>query len=138
MKKKTNIGIWLDKKQAYLITINDELVNTSIIQSNIETFNPKGGYGSRIKYGPSDTVKEKAYLAKEEKQKREFFKRITEKVDAQTSLFIFGPAQMKNDLNKYISEHVRPQPLSIEIENADSMTKNQIIAKVKKYFELHE
>ena len=129
------MAIWLDKKQAYLITVNDELVNTSLLQSNIETFNPKGGYGSRVKYGPSDTVKEKAYLAKEEKQKKEFFKKLVEGVSADTSLFIFGPAQMKNDLNKFISEHLRPQPLSVHVENADSMTKNQIIAKVKKYFE---
>jgi NAD-dependent SIR2 family protein deacetylase len=131
---KDKIGIWIDKKRAYIIDIKDEVVRTEIITSEIDDFHPKGGTRSKTPYGPMDTVKEKTYLAKEKNDKNSFFKTIESKILNAEYLYIFGPAQMKNELAKHIEEMKNFKAKIIAVNAADSMTENQIIAEVKNAF----
>lgn len=134
MKTHKKIGIWLDKREAYLVNLNADPV-IQHIDSNIETFNPKGGSGSNVKYGPVDTVKEKAYAAKETKQKKEFFQQLAQDINAETDVFLLGPAQMKDEFKKYLQEKIKPTLTAIYVEPADSMTQNQIVARVREFFD---
>ena len=128
------IGIWIDKKEAYIIRIIGNNSNVSRIESSIESFHPKGGYGGKVPYGPSDAVNEKAYLAKEKKYKKEFFESIVEATGRARYLFIFGPAQMKIELKKFLESQHGFSPEIMLCETADSMTKNQMVAEVRGAF----
>lgn len=59
---------------------------------------------------------------------------IIENIKTAEELVVFGPAQMKIELEKQIKEI---QPLAkklLEVVSADSMTENQIVAWVKDYY----
>lgn len=128
------IGIWIDKKEAFIIRIVENVSNVSRIESHIESFNPKGGYGGKIPYGPSDAVNEKAYLAKEKKNKKEYFESILNATGKARYLFIFGPAQTKFELKKFLENRHGFSPEIMICETADSMTQNQMVAQVRGAF----
>lgn len=132
MDKKT--GIWIDKKKAFIIDLIDKQVETRIIESSIEDFHPKGGARSKTIYGPAAPIKEKSYLEREKKQTIDFFKRILRFTADSSGLYLFGPAQMKNKLGKFIRDATGAHPIILKIDAEDSITKNQMVAKVKAFF----
>ena len=125
------IGIWIDKKKAYVILLNGEKESMEVIDSMIPDFHPKGGHRSKQPWGPVDTVKEKAYLAKEQLAIKDFFDTIYKKITGVNQLFVFGPAQMKDEFKKFLDRQYDFNPEYLRIEPADSMTKNQMVAMVK-------
>jgi stalled ribosome rescue protein Dom34 len=128
------IGIWIDKKNAYLVKFENDQVNVEILNSEIDDFHPKGGTRSKTAYGPMQTVKEKTYLEKEKNDKASFFKQIVSKINNADYLYIIGPAQMKTELAKYVAELNNFKPNVLGVESADSMTENQIVATLKSAF----
>jgi hypothetical protein len=53
------------------------------------------------------------------------------------SIFVFGPGDAKTEFKKRLEKEIKNRQI-IDIETADNMTDNQIIAKVREYFILHE
>ena len=135
--KNTNmedkVGIWLDKRKAHIVEFRVNGSNVIVINSQIDSYNPKGGARGKVAYGSVDTVKEKAYLAKEITQKKQFFREISDSIPNAKDVYLFGPAQMKNDLGRYLKSNFN-QINTLRIEDADSMTDNQIVAQVNKAF----
>ncbi|NNK90260.1 MAG: hypothetical protein HKO89_06585 [Saprospiraceae bacterium] len=132
MEKKA--GVWIDKKKAQLVTFSGENVNIKILESGIETFHPKGGTRSKDVFGPVITVKEKTYLEKEKRQHKKFFEEIFTAIKSMDYLVIMGPALMKKELAKFIDNVNGPKPELLDVQSADSMTENQIVAEIKKAF----
>lgn len=128
------IGIWIDKKQAFVIRLADGNSKIKEIESPLELYNPVGGHRSKTPWGPVDTVKEKAYMEKEKQQKKIFFENIIKEIGDSKYLFIFGPAQMKFEFKKYLDSKHGISPEFLLCETADSMTSNQMIAEVRGAF----
>ena len=128
------IGIWIDKRMAYIVKLKDDAFVMEKLESTIPNFNPKGGHRSKQPWGPVDTVKEKAYMAKEKQATREFFERIFNMIKGVKNLFLFGPAQTKDQLKQYLDDRHGFDPDFLKVETADSMTENQIVAEVKATF----
>ncbi len=136
MKKRT--GIWIDKKKAYLIHLDQQgAATTKVIESGIEDFHPVGGDRSKTVYGPVITVKEKSFLEREKHQTKDFFKSILAALEPNTELYLFGPAQMKNKLDKFFRALTTPAPKVLAVETEDSITTNQMAAQVKEFFQNH-
>lgn len=130
-----NIGIWIDKRVAKLVSITNNMEEVHTIQSSVDEFHPKGGSGSRVKGGPQDVVQDSKFLEKEKHQFKQFFADISEYIKDAESLVIFGPAQTGQKLHKELS--ILNLELSKKVsgvEKADSMTDNEIKAWVRKYF----
>ncbi len=132
MKK---VGIWIDKREAKIVSIEPGNEKLDRIMSTIEDFHPSGGSGTRLKGGPQDVVQDSKYLEREKHQLAEFFKDIVVAVAGAETIVIFGPAQTGEKFYKELLEnHSQFQHKNISIEKADNMTDNQIIAWVKNYF----
>jgi len=82
------------------------------IKSNIEDYHVSGGSGSRAKGGPQDVVQDSKYLERKKHQLKQYFKEIASYLDEVDEVALFGPAGT----------------------NENSMTSNQVVALVKKYF----
>lgn len=132
MDKKA--GVWIDKKKAQLVTFTGDKIDVKIMDSGIETFHPKGGSRSKDVYGPVITVKEKAYLAKEKRQHKLFFEKIFNAIKEMDYVVIMGPAFMKKELAKFLKGIKGPKPELLDVQSADSMTENQVVAEIKKAF----
>ena len=64
MKKQT--GIWLDFKNAFIITLENKSVDVKTIDSDIEDYHVKGGARSKQPWGPMDKTSESKYLGETE------------------------------------------------------------------------
>ena len=128
-------GIWIDKRDAKIITIENGNAKMNIIQSEIEEFKIHGGSGTRLKGGPQDVVQDSKFLEREINQTKRYFEDIIPSIEDADNLVIFGPAQTGSDFNKELSEkHPNIYKKVKSVEKTDNMTDNQLIAWVKEYF----
>lgn len=125
-------GIWIDSRSADIIYTSEGLQHHEIT-SSIEEFNPKGGSRSKNPYGPMDKMDEKKYLHRKEQQIKAYFEQILSHIGDVDELLLFGPSQTKNQLEQFLQKSSNFNGI-IAVETADSITKNQKIAKVKNHF----
>lgn len=133
---KSKAGIWIDKRSAKIITIENGEVRLTTVPSNVEEYNPKGGSGTRMKGGPQDVVQDGKYLEREKHQLRAYFNAVIDCLLDAEALVIFGPSQTGQKLADEIKHHHKGLHEKLKgVEAADSLTDNQIKAWVKQYFE---
>ena len=131
-----NVGIWIDKRNAKIVTIEADNINLDTIVSDVEDFKIGGGSGSKTKGGPQDVVQDSKYLGREKNQLSEFFKNIAKSISDADAIVIFGPAQTGEKLyNELLEKHSQVYRKVVSVKKADSMTDNQIIAWVRSYYE---
>jgi ribosomal protein S11 len=132
---KTYIGIWIDHRQATIVTLKNGQKSIDVIKSNVKGhFRMKGGARSSTPYGPQDIASEKSVDAKYKKHLHQYFQKIAELVKRGDKIMIFGPGEAKNELKR---EMLRIKTFSkkiVSVEPEDKMTERQIIAKVKNFF----
>jgi len=129
-------GVWLDKNEARIITLEDGSETSVTIDSNLEHFRPHGGSGTRFKGGPQDVVQDRKYLEREKHQLKNFFEYIVSEIDETEALVIFGPAETGHKLGKHLHEkHGTLNKKLRGVHKEDSLTENQLIAWVRTFFE---
>lgn len=120
-----NIGVWIDHKQAYLIWY--ETGQVDVIPSNVEpSVRPTGGVQTR----DSELRRNDRYRL----QLSKFYRQVIARLNDAGSLFIMGPGEAKVELEKMLKKHKSLQARLRKVETADKMTKNQMIAHVKKFY----
>ena len=130
-------GIWLDKLKAHIVTLHDGKVSFNTILSNVETFHIHGGSGSRLKGGPQDVIQDIKYLEREKHQLKKYFKNIISDVKHTDAIVLFGPAETGEKLYKELTEKHKDLRTKVKaVVKTDSMTKNQIKAWVKEYYNI--
>ena len=130
------VGVWLDYKEANIITLKDEAVDISSFPSGIDPGKAKGGHRSKQPFGPMDKVSESKHLEKRIQQEEQFYKSICEKLSDCDEVFIMGPAQAKIGLRKYMSKYKELFPKLQDVITVDSITENQKVEKVKSFYAL--
>ncbi len=134
-----NIGVWMDKEKAHIITIKDDGEDITTIQSGIENFRIHGGSGTRFKGGPQDVVQDSKYLEREKNQFKIYFTEIIPLIKDADKVVIFGPAEAGEKFNRELKENHKSISNKIEgVFKADSMTDNQTKALVRDYFKKHK
>ena len=63
-----------------------------------------------------------------------YLKQVVDEIKDTEEIVIFGPAQMKKKLEKFILDESVPLPAIRRVETKDEMTENEIVAWVKKFF----
>lgn len=133
--KKT--GIWLDKKKALIVNLENSKETLLTVKSNVEDFHISGGSGSRFKGGPQDVVQDSKYLERKKHQLQNYFKELAEKITDSDELVIFGPAGTNEKFNKELQKKYKGIARKVrDVKKSDSMTSNQVVALVKKYYQV--
>jgi hypothetical protein len=128
-------GIWIDKRAAKIVLIENGKESLSTIKSGIEEFNPKGGSGTRSKGGPQDVVQDSKYLNREKHQFAIFFENIIAKIEDADAIVIFGPAEAGQKLHtELLQKHPHLHAKTSPVEKADIMTDNQLKAWVRDFY----
>jgi leucyl aminopeptidase (aminopeptidase T) len=131
-----NVGIWLDKREAKIVWFVDGNLTMETIHSEVEEFHPVGGSRSRQKYGPQDVVQDSKYTEREKHQFKQYFDSLAEKVEDAGAIMVFGPAQTPDKLvDEWEKAHPKLRDKVLAVQKADSMTDNQVKAKVREFFE---
>lgn len=128
-------GVWLDKKKALIVKLENGKENFFSIQSNVEDYHISGGSGTKAKGGPQDVVQDSKYLEREKHQLKKYFKELVSYLDDAEEIALFGPAGTNEKFSKELNKKYKKIGDKVsEIKKADSMTNNQVVALVKKYF----
>ena len=134
MKKQT--GIWIDSTKAIIVTFEDGKESVSEIQSDIENrvhHDKEGDKGSF--FGAQHMDSQKTFEERKKHQINSYLKEVINAVHNSEELYIFGPAETKIKLEKKINEEKSTIASKLKsVETADSMTSNQIVAQVKKFY----
>lgn len=129
-------GVWLDKERAIIITLYNGDVSVNTLLSNLEHFHIHGGSGTRLKGGPQDVVQDSKYMEREKHQLKKYFYNITSEIKDADTIVLFGPAETCIKYNKeLVTYHKKLSPKIKDVVKTDSMTKGQVKAWVKNFFE---
>lgn len=131
---KKQIGIWLDYKEANIISLTDNNKEVLNILSEIEDYHLKGGARSKTPYGPMDVTSEKNHMERRKNQIEKYYLKIMKLVDKADEVFIMGPAEAKIGLRKKMNKTNTFKPIIKGFETRDSITENQKIALTRQFF----
>ena len=131
---KNVVGLWIDHRKASLVFIVDNIEESKIITSGIET---QGGQNEIIQ---SSTIDESQRHQADDSRERDktghlnkYYDEVILNIREAEEIFIFGPGEAKGELKKRI-ENKGLIGNVVQIETIDKMTEPQISAKVRNYF----
>jgi hypothetical protein len=141
---KKYVGIWLDHREAFVVSFtknqpfvdgNQEMIER--IESDIERrVRLSGGSRSRkTPYGPQDISVDGKQEDRVKGQLRKYYHQIMQRISDADRILIFGPGEAKIELKKEIEKSKQLAARIKKIESADKMTKRQIAAKMRTFFE---
>lgn len=133
MKKQT--GIWLDHEKATIITLDKGRYKLNTIESDIVTRERVEGETKKYgRFGDQSLSQEKHKERRIKEQTSNYLKNLLSKIKDMDELVLFGPANMKKELEKQILNDRTLASKLKAVVSADSMTENQMIAWVKNFY----
>lgn len=132
---KTQTGVWLDMSGAHIVHIKGDDVTSSQISSGIDTHERFKGEGNQAsRFGDQAVNAESHKEHRIEHQTKDFLNNIKDSLSESNEIVIFGPAQMKVELEKLIKSDHKLAKCLVGVESADNMTDNQKTAWVRDYY----
>ena len=134
--RKSDLGIWLDHMQAYLVWVDSEgktRVRYEEVEETERGLRPglafSGGTGKFGAMAPHTDPNGKRHL-----QAVRLYETICKAARDAHRVYIFGPGVAKKEMEKKLLEHKDFTGRIAALESADRMTQPQIEARVKKFF----
>jgi stalled ribosome rescue protein Dom34 len=128
-----NIGLWIDHKQAYVISDQDGIVE--VIPSQIE---PPAHYSGGTQLGGKQNRKADTEFRKSDRfrlQLKKYYQQVISALKDANSILIMGPGEAKIEFEKALMKYKSLQNRVLKVETADKMTKNQMVAYVRKFYQ---
>lgn len=131
------MGIWIDSKKAIIVTLDgrkEEKITEidSEVENNVY-HNKEGNKGTFSGSHHSDS--ETKFENRKKEELNYFLKSVMSYVKGSDYLYVFGPAETKKKLEKKIHDERSFDAIKLKaVETADSMTLNEIVAKVKDFY----
>lgn len=127
-------GLWIDHRQAVIVTVSRNGEVKKRITSSIEKqlrrsgrSRPRPTYKSRG--SAADNSREREYRG----QPSDFYDEIIAYIAAATTILIFGPGEAKDELRKRMEQKADAKR-TVRLETAGEMTDKEIVAKVRRQF----
>ncbi len=131
------VGIWIDSKKAIIVTLDGQKEEKiTEIDSEVENsvyHNKEGNKGTFSGNRHSDS--ETKFDNRKKEELDYFLKSVMFYVKGSDYLYIFGPAETKIKLEQKIRENKSLEKINLKaVETSDSMTLNEIVARVKEFY----
>jgi len=134
--QKNYVGLWLDHRQAVMVSITDDAETIKRIDSDIERKVRLSG-GSRTAktpYGPQQVSVDGKQQERINRQLHQYYQEIIRRIRDAAKILILGPGEAKTELKKEMEKSRELAAKKISVEPADKMTERQIAAKVRQFF----
>ena len=120
---KTTVGLWIDHRKAVIVFLTGAEEEIKQIKSDVEK--PRSPSASSVRADDLLQNELTEHLNK-------YYDEVISSLRNAEAILIMGPGEAKGELKKRLERH----PLNgreVEVETADKMTENQIVAKVREY-----
>ena len=128
MAMKRQVGLWIDHRETFVVSLRDQGEETARIESGVEKHVRFSG-GNRPEEGSADDQRDRQFAAHLNKYYDEVISHIR---DAE-SILLFGPGEAKGELEKRLASKGLGGRV-VGVETVDKMTAPQIAAKVRQHF----
>ena len=130
---ENQVGVWLDGSKA--VVVKPSTGSITEITANIDNAVHHSKEGQRTAPVRGQLVtNEKKFDERKHNQTRDYLKDVISEIKSADAIYVFGPAQMKTNLKNELEKDKHLKDKLVGVESADSMTNNQIVAQVKKFF----
>ena len=129
------IGVWIDQKEANIITLERDGDYSKTIYSDIETrIRVEGEKKQFGRFGDQYLVDEKGKENRVKEYTQKYLLRVLKELGKADEILLFGPAQTKFRLEKLISQIPEMVIKLKDIKTSENMTHNQKSAYVRDYY----
>ncbi len=142
---KKYVGIWVDHKKAVVVIKmrpeqsyeeDAEVTVTEMVSGVERKVRLAGGARTRnVPWGPQEVAVDSKIEYRQKQQLRKFYQKIIEFLKDADRILIMGPGEAKLELKKEISKLKVLAPRIVDVQTCDKMTNNQIVVKVRSYFD---
>jgi hypothetical protein len=130
-----NIGIWIDHREAVLVSIENGAAEVSRLASGVEPRpHASGGRKAGGTLVAQSITNEQRIDERYRQQLHNFYQEVIRATGRAEMIYIFGPGEARNELVKEIEKIKRAHPLIAAVEACDKLTEPQIAAKAKAFF----
>lgn len=131
------IGIWIDHKEAILVSLQNEQIDVKHIESGADShYKPSGGWKASGTSVAQAVSKEQTADERLKHQLHLYYQQVTAEIGKVERAYICGPGAAKNELEKEILKNKNIHVRIEAVEACDKMTEKQIVAKVKSFFHI--
>ena len=123
---KKELGLWIDHREAVIVTVAKEGEEIMRIRSDVE---PHERFSANSGDGSPEDRRDRRFGD----HLQQYYAEVIEAIRSADSILILGPGEAKGELEKRL-EHEKLSGRIVGIESADKMTEPQITAKVRRYF----
>jgi hypothetical protein len=126
------VGLWIDHKQAIIVSIIDKKEEMGVILSNVQK-QPRRAGDSPLR-GPYEALQQQDSDTRQRTftgQLNVYYDSVIASIRDAESILIFGPGEAKTELNDRLEKNKLDERIA-GIETTDKMTDRQII--VRNYF----
>jgi hypothetical protein len=134
--RKNDAGLWIDRRNAVIVSITDEGETIERVKSNVERKVRLSG-GSRTgktPYGPQQVAVDGKQEDRIKRQLHKYYQEIIRRIQDANQILILGPGEAKIEIKKEIQKSRELALRKISVEPAEKMTEKQIAARVRQYF----
>ena len=124
MKRKKLLGIWMDHSTAHLMSLTNDTITTTQIESEFTNDDREQGMGRS----------ESQMHKKEQHLLANYYRRLGDAVKNYRDVVLFGPTTAKDELLNLLNADHLFENIKVDVRHADKMTTNQQHAFVKDYF----
>ena len=124
---RSEIGLWIDHRQAVIVSVTDAGEETKHIISNMEK-HVRFSSGSS-EDGSQEDVRDRQFG----NHLNNFYDEVVAEIRDADAIQIFGPGEAKGELEKRL-EHAGFKGQIVSVETVDKLTDRQIAAKVRARF----
>ena len=129
------VGIWIDQKEADLITLTSNAIHTKTIYSDIESrIRIEGETKQFGRFGDQFLVDEKGKQNRVKEYTQRYLLRVVRELSKADEILLFGPAQMKMKMEKIILSMPELATKLKDTQTSENMTHNQKLAYVKDFY----
>ena len=130
----------MDHSLAHFIDFTKGLpVVETVYSAQEEQVRFKGESGSATKLGNHRSSNSESHLHNRAQQlKQEYYKVLSDRLKNYDDILLFGSTKAKEELYNQLKKDRVFEAKSITVKSADHLTENQMIAEVKKFFDLRK
>ena len=131
---KTLAGLWIDHREAVIVTLSDKGQETTRIKSHVEKQLRRSGRSPsqapfEAQMVPADDSREREYRG----HLANYYDEVISRLRPAKAILLFGPGEAKGELKKRIERNKLDVRIT-NFETSDKMTERQISQKVRRHY----
>lgn len=129
LEEPTLVGIWLDRRQAHVVTLRGSEESLYTLASGVEGRVRSGGRP------PPETGKEKRARNRRRQQMSRYYEQIIQAIRGADAVHLFGPGEAKHGLQRALSRRRNLAGRLVAVETSGPLTPRQLLARVRQAYD---